>query len=109
MSIHFLSSTSLLAGTESGHVICFAYQGPPEAVTDARLDMLSARHEPTSQLPKGRWVRKWKVKIHREAGECHIVGGLFSECVLIVFFLGRRDSDGFGDLPSERLCIVCLC
>jgi hypothetical protein len=68
MSLHLLSPTSLLAGYESGNVVLHAYEGPSGGVTDARL----AEVMPSSAYDdkeRGRWVVRWKAKVHNEAGQ----------------------------------------
>lgn len=66
MSLHLVDRTTLIAGYESGHVVLYSYEGPPEGVTDARLPDVGGSSLKTG---RGRWVQKWKVKGHTEAGE----------------------------------------
>lgn len=66
MSIHLISRTRLLVGYESGHVILYVYEGPAEGVTDARLPDLGSSDQ---KLGRARWVQRWKIKGHHEAGE----------------------------------------
>lgn len=63
MSIHLLTPTRLLAGYESGAVVLYEYEGPDGGVTDSRLPTPPGR---------GKWVVRWKTKIHNEAGEANL-------------------------------------
>lgn len=65
MAIHLLSRTLVLAGYESGHVVLYAYEGPPDGVTDGRLPEVGSSDK---RAGRGRWVQRWKVKGHNEAG-----------------------------------------
>ncbi|KAL7409943.1 WD40-repeat-containing domain protein [Mrakia frigida] len=60
MSIHLLSPTRLVVGFESGHVALYDYEGPPNGTTDSRIP------HPTGK-ERGRWLTRWKLKVHNEA------------------------------------------
>lgn len=68
MAIYLISRTRLLAGYESGHVVLYEYEGSAEGVTDARLPEVGSSD---GKSGRGRWVKRWKIKGHHEAGECH--------------------------------------
>ncbi|CED82464.1 G-protein beta subunit-like protein GNB1L, contains WD repeats [Phaffia rhodozyma] len=67
MFVHLLTPTTILVGTESGHVLFFEYEGRAGDVTDARLDAHAVKSSSLGRKEKSRWVRRWKEKIHREA------------------------------------------
>jgi hypothetical protein len=66
MAIHLISQTRLLAGYESGHVILYEYEGPSDGVTDARLPEVGSSDKKSG---RGRWIQRWKIKGHHEAGK----------------------------------------
>jgi len=94
MSIHLLSPTRLVAGFESGHVALYDYEGPPGGTTDSRIPHPAGKE-------RGRWLTRWKIKVHNEAGSS------------LVSFLSLRSSeltrlpyscsDGTGRLSQPRL------
>lgn len=62
MSIHLLTPTRLVAGFESGHVALYEYEGPLTGTTDSRIP------HPAGAMERGRWITRWKIKVHNEAG-----------------------------------------
>lgn len=66
MSLHLIDRATLIAGYESGHVVLYSYEGTLEGVTDGRLPDVGGSSLKTG---RGKWVQKWKVKGHTEAGE----------------------------------------